>query len=207
MAIRPILTEGHPILRQQAKKVRRIDPSLRRLVDDMFDTMQDADGLGLAAPQVGVPLRLIVIEHEGERYVLFNPEITRQRGSVTEDEGCLSMPRWFGPVVRSEQVTVKGRDHAGKAVRLKLDGLLARAIQHEVDHLEGTLFTDQVLDRAELRYVDPAQDTEPQPPATDATDAADEASGGQPPTRASDQPESATDLAPPDEPDQQAAAS
>ena len=185
MAIRPILTEGHPLLRQQAKKVRRIDPSLRRLVDDMLDTMHDADGLGLAAPQVGVPLRLIVIEHEDERYVLFNPEITRQRGSVTEDEGCLSMPRWFGPVARSEQVTVKGRDRAGKAVRLKLEGLVARAIQHEVDHLDGTLFTDRIEDRAQLRYVDPAQDTGPQPPASDAPDG----------------------TAPPDEPDQQAAAS
>ena len=187
MAIRPILTEGHPLLRQQAKKVRRIDPSLRRLVDDMLETMHGAEGLGLAAPQVGVPLRLIVIEHEEQRYVLFNPEITRQRGTVTEDEGCLSLPRWFGPVARSEHVTVKGRDRTGKAVRLKLEGLLARAIQHEVDHLDGTLFTDRVLDRTQLRYVDPTQDTGPQPPATDATDP--------------DAP------APSDEPDQQAAAS
>ncbi len=165
------------MLRQKAKKVRRIDASLRRLVDDMLETMHDADGLGLAAPQVGVPLRLIVIDHEGARYVLFNPEITRQRGTVTEDEGCLSMPRWFGPVARSEQVTVKGRDHTGKAVRLKLEGLLARAIQHEVDHLDGTLFVDRVEDRAQLRYVDPAQDTGPQ-----------SAAAAQPPTRASEQP-------------------
>ena len=204
MAIRPILTEGHPLLRQKAKKVRRIDPSLRRLVDDMFETMHDADGLGLAAPQVGVTLRLVVIEHEDERYVLFNPEITRQRGSVTEDEGCLSLPRWFGPVARSEQVTVKGRDYTGKAVRLKLEGLLARAIQHEVDHLDGTLFTDRVEDRAQLRYVDPVEDTGPQ---STVTDAADEAAGGQPPARAADQPESADDPAAPDEPDQQAAGS
>ena len=189
MAIRPILTEGHPILRQQAKKVRRIDPSMRRLVDDMLDTMHDADGLGLAAPQVGVPLRLIVIEHEEQQYVLFNPEITRQRGTATEEEGCLSLPRWFGPVVRSEHVTVKGRDHTGKAVRLKLEGLLARAIQHEVDHLDGTLFTDRVLDRTELRYVDPTLETGPQSAATGTAGRA------------------AANPAAPDEPDQQAAAS
>ncbi len=210
MAIRPILNEGHPLLRQKAKKVRRIDPSMRRLVDDMFDTMHEADGLGLAAPQVGVPLRLIVIEHEGERYVLFNPEITRQRGTVADDEGCLSLPRWFGPVVRSEHVTVKGRDHTGKAVRLKLEGLLARAMQHEVDHLDGMLFVDRVEDRAQLRYVDPAQETGPQSPATHATGAADGVAGDQPPARASEQQESADDpdgTAPSDEPDQQAAAS
>ena len=160
--------------------------------------MHDAEGLGLAAPQVGVPLRLIVIEHEDECYVLFNPEITRQRGTVTEDEGCLSMPRWFGPVVRSEQVTVKGRDRAGKAVRLKLEGLVARAIQHEVDHLDGTLFTDRVEDRTQLRYVDPTQDTGPPPPATDAAD------GPAEPPESTEDPDATT---PADEPDQQAAAS
>ena len=170
MAIRPILTEGHPLLRQKAKRVRRIDPSMRRLIDDMFDTMHEADGLGLAAPQVGVPLRLVVIEYEGDRHVLFNPEITRQRGEVTDEEGCLSLPRWFGPVTRSEQVTVKGRDYAGKAIRVKLEGLPARAVQHEVDHLDGTLFVDRVEDRAQLRYVDPSEAAGPQSPAATATD-------------------------------------
>ena len=144
MAIRPILTEGHPMLRQKAKKVRRIDASLRRLVDDMFDTMHDADGLGLAAPQVGVPLRLIVIEHEGERYVLFNPETTRQRGSVTEDEGCLSLPEQYAEVTRPAEVKVRYLDQKGTEQQLHAKGLLATCVQHEIDHLSGILFVDHL---------------------------------------------------------------
>lgn len=159
MAIRTILTEGHPILRQSAKKVRRIDSSMPRLIDDMFETMHDADGLGLAAPQIGVPLRLIVIACDDDSYVLFNPEITRRSGTVTDDEGCLSLPRWFGPVERSENVTVKGRDDTGKSIRIKLAGLVARALQHEVDHLDGRLFVDRVNDRSQLRYVDPVAES------------------------------------------------
>lgn len=159
MALRPILLEGDARLRQKAKKISRIDRSLLRLVDDMFETMRAAPGIGLAAPQVGVPLRVIVVEHEGHTFALFNPEIVRSRGeTVVDDEGCLSIPQWFGPVARVSDVTVKGQDANGKKVRFKLDGLVARALMHEIDHLDGVLFTDRVEDRTKLRQVEPEDD-------------------------------------------------
>jgi peptide deformylase len=159
MAVRPIITDQqHKILRGKSKRVGRIDDSTRRLLDDMVDTMRDAPGVGLAAPQVGVPLRVIVVEYENELYELVNPEIIRSAGEVTDEEGCLSAPHWQGPVSRATRVTVKGRDRAGKEVRIKATDWLARIFQHECDHLEGVLFLDKVHDKAQIHWVEPDED-------------------------------------------------
>jgi peptide deformylase len=164
MAIRPIITEQlndprtNPILRGKAKRVGRIDDSIRRLIDDMIETMRDAPGVGLAAPQIGVPLRVIVIEHEDQLYTVVNPEIVKNTGEITDEEGCLSAPHWQGPVSRASSLVVKGRDRNGKEVRIKAEGWLARIFQHEVDHLDGTLFLDRVHDRSKIHWVDPAKE-------------------------------------------------
>lgn len=160
MAVREILVEGNPVLRLKAKSVRRFGQRLQDLVADMFETLHAANGLGLAAPQIGISERLIVIEipqdmedepNAGTRLALANPEIVKAKGEQTCSEGCLSVPGFYGNVKRAEQVTVKGRDTAGKEVRLKATGLLARALQHEIDHLEGVLFID-IVEEGTLHY-------------------------------------------------------
>ncbi len=166
MAIRQIITDqDHKVLRGKAKRVGRIDDSTRQLIDDLFDTMRVAPGVGLAAPQIGVPLRVIVVEYEGQRYAFINPEIVKQSGQVTDEEGCLSAPHWQGPVTRATHVTLKGRDRDGKEVRVKAEGWLARIFQHEIDHLGGTLFLDLVQDRSLIHWVE--------------SDASGEAEGGE----------------------------
>src|ERR671933_1428693 len=155
MALRPILVVGNPVLRQKAKRVTQFDRNLQRLIDDMVETMRAAPGVGLAAPQVGVPLRVIVVEYEDELYTVVNPEIVKREGEVTDEEGCLSAPHWQGPVTRATSLVVKGRDRQGKELRVKAEGWLARIFQHEVDHLEGTLFLDRVQDRSKIHWVDP----------------------------------------------------
>ena len=153
MVVKEIVVEGNPVLRLKARSVRRFGQRLQDLIDDMFETMQSASGLGLAAPQIAVSERLIVIEippdmedepSAGTKLALANPEIVRARGEQICQEGCLSAPGFFGDVKRAEQVTVKGRDVEGKEVRLRAAGLLARVLQHEIDHLEGVLFIDMV---------------------------------------------------------------
>jgi len=159
MAIRPIITDQeHKILRSKAKRVGRIDDSIRRLIDDMIETMRAAPGVGLAAPQIGVPLRVIVVEYENQLYSLINPEIVKSSGEATDEEGCLSAPHWQGPVTRATSLVVKGRNREGKEVRIKAEGWLARIFQHEVDHLEGTLFLDRVRDRSQIHWVEPEQE-------------------------------------------------
>lgn len=156
MAVRPIVTNPDaPEVRGKAKRVSRIDDTIRAILDDMVDTMRAAPGVGLAAPQIGVPLRLIVVEYEDQSYQVVNPEISKLSGSETDEEGCLSIPNWQGPVTRATSLTVKGRDRAGAEFRLKAEGWLARVFQHECDHLDGTLFIDRVTDRAALHWVDP----------------------------------------------------
>ena len=161
MALREIITEPlnsvtkDKILRGKAKRVGRIDDYVKRLVDDMFETMRAAPGVGLAAPQVGVPLRVIVVEYEDESYSVINPELVNGKGEVTDEEGCLSAPNWQAPVTRATNVLVKGRDRNGKEVRIKAEGWLARIFQHEVDHLDGVLFLDKVADRSTIHWVDP----------------------------------------------------
>jgi peptide deformylase len=157
MAIRPIITDQeHKILRGKAKRVGKIDASLQKLIDDMVDTVRAAPGVGLAAPQVGVPLRVIVVDYEGSLYTLINPEVVRKgTETITDEEGCLSAPHWQGPVTRATTLTVKGRGRDGKEVRVKAEDWLARIFQHELDHLEGVLFLDLVEDRAKIHWVEP----------------------------------------------------
>jgi len=172
MAIREILTSAHPALRQKAKKVKRVDASIQKLIDDMFDTMHDAHGLGLAAPQIGVGLRIFIVEmpqddtddtveaqprekrrvqYSGERIVLINPEIVKASGEQVGEEGCLSIPGYVGIVRRAQKVIIKGLNRNGKEIKLTGEDLLARAFQHELDHLDGILFTDR-LEKPEDLY-------------------------------------------------------
>ncbi len=179
MAIRKILFHDNPILRQKSQKVKRIEPATQSLIDDMLETMRGADGVGLAAPQLGVLQRVIVIEmpadaddpdSHSEVYALVNPEIVkRSEEEEIADEGCLCLPHWVGEVARAYAVTAKGKDRHGKDVRVKGEGLLARALQHEIDHLDGILFTDRVEDASTIRYVQPKQDTTAADPAAPTT--------------------------------------
>jgi peptide deformylase len=135
----------HPVLRQRAKRVSVIDGAVQRLIDDMIETMNQASGVGLAAPQVGVPLRVIVVQMPGEEpLAVINPEITRRTGEQEVMEGCLSVPGYYGEIKRPAEVTVKGKDRRGSAIRIKATGLMAEALEHEIDHLDGRLYTDHV---------------------------------------------------------------
>jgi peptide deformylase len=154
MAIRKIITTENPILRQKAKKVHHFDPSLQKLVDDMFETMHDANGVGLAAPQIAQSIRVFVAEYEDRKVVMFNPVIVKAEGEELGTEGCLSIPGYVGENIRrATKIVVKGQDVRGKNIRVTAEGWLARILQHEIDHLDGILFTDR-LDRPEdLREV------------------------------------------------------
>ncbi len=141
-----------PILRQKAKKVRRIDGSIQGLIDDLIETMRAYSGVGLAAPQIGIPLRVAVIELPGEEVItLINPEIIKRKGERVVEEGCLSLPGYKGEIKRSEVVKVKGWDRYGKEIRLKAEGLLAQALEHEIDHLNGILYIDRLESPDKLR--------------------------------------------------------
>ena len=142
-------------LRTKCPKVPKVDDSTRKLIDDMVDTMRDAPGIGLAAPQVGVLLRVIVAEVDGQLHALVNPEIIRAEGEQVGDEGCLSIPGYAGEVKRFERVVVKAKNRAGKDVRVRGEGLLARCLQHEIDHIDGILFTDRLTSPDSLRKVAP----------------------------------------------------
>ena len=154
MSIREIVTVPQPVLRKKARNVNGFGKELQSLIDDMIETMRAAPGVGLAAPQVDVSLRVIVVEYaepvdEGETpepaklYAVVNPEIVRQSDQlVTGTEGCLSIPGLVGDVERPEAVTVRGLNRHGSTMRIKADGWLARIFQHEIDHLNGVLFTD-----------------------------------------------------------------
>ena len=146
MARRKIRTVPDPVLREPAKKVPLIVSSVLRLIDDMIDTMRAANGVGLAAPQVGVSLRVAVIEIPGEDVItLINPEIIKKKGERMVDEGCLSVPGLQGDVKRAVTVKVKDRNRDGREVRVTAtDDLLAQALEHEIDHLDGRLYTDLV---------------------------------------------------------------
>lgn len=160
MAVREIVLLGDPVLRQKAKKVSRFDASIQELIDDMIETMRDAPGLGLAAPQVGVPLRIAVIEVDEEVTVLCNPEITNMEGEYEPEEGCLSIPGYVANVKRAERIVVKAKNRRGRDFKLKADGLLAHVIQHEADHLDGILFIDHLSSLDLLRKVPPRESAE-----------------------------------------------
>ena len=147
--VRTILTYPDPFLSTKAAPVARMDDSVRKLIDDMFETMYAATGVGLAAPQIGVGRRVIVVdvspvEKEIPPMALVNPEIVSRRGMVEATEGCLSVPGVEGVVARPESVTVKGLNELGDPVKFEAEGLLARALQHEIDHLDGVLFIDRL---------------------------------------------------------------
>ena len=150
MAIRPILTAEAPILRERTKRVSTFDASLHRLLDDMLETMRDAPGVGLAANQIGVPLQVAVIEVDDRVTELVNPQIVKVAGEQLDWEGCLSIPGYVAEVARHDRVTVKARDRHGKEFRIKGTELLARALQHELDHLNGTLYVDYLESLDEL---------------------------------------------------------
>ncbi|HEY69517.1 MAG TPA: peptide deformylase [Anaerolineae bacterium] len=153
MSIREIITLPNSILRKKARKVRAFTPELQMLIDDMIETMREAPGVGLAAPQVNVSQRVIVIEFAEpsddeepapKLYVLINPEIVRHsKETTTDQEGCLSVPGYVGEVDRFSTLTVKGRNRHGKPVRIKAKDWLARILQHEIDHLDGVLYIDR----------------------------------------------------------------
>lgn len=154
MAVHKIITSENPILRQKAKKVHRFDPSIAKLIDDMFETMHAAHGAGLAAPQIALSIRVFVAEFEERRIAMVNPEIIKAEGEELGTEGCLSIPGYVGENIRrATSVVVKGQDAKGKPIRVRAEGWLARILQHEIDHLDGVLFLDR-LDRPEdLREV------------------------------------------------------
>jgi peptide deformylase len=180
MALREIVVVDHPVLRKKAKKVNKVTPDLRRLIEDMIETLRDAPGVGLAAPQVGVSQRVIVVEYAEEEekevspdgeppappkkklYAVINPEITHRSEEMVEGvEGCLSIPGWAGVVNRHETVEVRGLNRAGGKFKLRASGWLARIFQHEVDHLDGVLFTDRIAGPDKLWRV-PPPDAEPE---------------------------------------------
>ena len=155
LVVRPILTFDHPVLREKARKVARVDVSVQRLLDDLTETMLEAPGAGLAANQIGVPLRVCVVKgDENQIWALVNPEIVKSDGVQLGYEGCLSYPGWVGEVARYETVVVKGRNRRGKEVRIKSSGFTARAFQHELDHLDGVLFIDRLTNLDTLRRVE-----------------------------------------------------
>jgi peptide deformylase len=160
VALLEIITRDNPRLRLKARRVPKVDDSVRRLMDDMVDTMLDAPGVGLAATQVDVQLRVIVMKVDNQLYSLANPEVVRSSGEQIGYEGCLSVPGYIGEVARAEKVTIKALNRNGKEVRIKGEGLLARAIQHEIDHLDGVLFTDRLTSLDTLRPVAEAADEE-----------------------------------------------
>lgn len=143
MANMEIKTAGNPVLRQVAAKVGKIDKKIKKLLGDMADTMYAADGVGLAAPQIGVSLRVVVIDVGEGLLELINPEILSMEGSCLNVEGCLSVPNFDGEVERAENVKLRYRDRNGKPFVIEAKGLLAIAIQHELDHLDGVLFIDK----------------------------------------------------------------
>ena len=149
MAIRNIRMAGDEILKKKSRKVEEIDDKLQTLIDDMIETMHHYNGVGLAAVQVGILKRVIVIDVEDEKgpYVFINPQILKTKGEKECDEGCLSFPNQFGKVVRPTEVTVEFFGRTGKKEKLKAKDLLAQAICHEVDHLNGEVFIDKIIPR------------------------------------------------------------
>ena len=170
MAVLNVVTSENPSLREKSKRVSSFGAALSNLVANMFDTLHAANGLGLAAPQVGVPQRVFIVElpeeldEEGqvelsaERYVLVNPEIVRRRGEQEMVEGCLSVPGYRGMVKRNTYVVIKGQDVEGRNVRYRAEGLLAQAFQHELDHLDGILYIDRIESADKLWRITPGME-------------------------------------------------
>lgn len=156
MGLRNIRTEGDEILKKKSKEVEVIDDKIKELIKDMIDTMHKYDGVGLAAVQVGILKRIIVIDLYDEKPILklINPKIIKTKGTQEVEEGCLSFPNKYVKVVRPEEVTVEALDENGKKIKVTGTGLLAQAISHEVDHLNGVILTD-VMIPGTMEYIDP----------------------------------------------------
>lgn len=141
---------GDPVLRTKSKEIDKINDKINSLIDNMFETMYAEDGVGLAAPQVGILKRIAVVDiGEGNEIVLINPEIIESNGKAIMEEGCLSIPGQLGEVIRSEEIKVRSLNREGKKIEFEAAGFEARAIQHEIDHLDGVLFVDKIVKIAE----------------------------------------------------------
>jgi len=161
MAVLPLCSRHDPVLRKKAKKVTKIDRSILQLIDDMIDTMKAVSGVGLAAPQIGESLKIAVIQPpEQEVIVLINPEVIKRGGERELTEACLSVPGYYGEIKRSMWVKVKAQDRKGKEFRLRGEGLLAQALEHEIDHLNGKLYIDHLESPEKLQKVMPQQEKE-----------------------------------------------
>ena len=147
MAIRNIREDGDEILRKKSREVEVVDDKIREILEDMVETMHKYNGVGLAAPQIGLLKRLIVIDLYDDKgpIKLVNPEITKEKGTQEVEEGCLSFPNKFAKIIRPEEVTVKALNENGKTVKISAKGLLAQALSHEIDHLNGILFVDKII--------------------------------------------------------------
>lgn len=157
MAIRIVREYGDEILTKKSREVEVVDGKIKELVDDMIETLHKYNGVGLAAPQIGVLKRIVVIDlyqENTEVFVLINPEIIEKNGEQTVEEGCLSFPNQYGKIVRPEEITIKALDKNGKRIKLLGKGLLAQAIAHEIDHLNGELFIHKIIPGT-LEYVSP----------------------------------------------------
>lgn len=152
MAIRKIRTDEDPILRKKSREVSEINNRIKYLIEDMFETMDVADGVGLAAPQVGILKKVITVDdREGSRFYMINPEIVEEDGSQFGFEGCLSLPGKQGSVKRFNHVKVKYKDLDGNNLEIEADEFLARILQHEIDHLDGILYSDKASQMYEIR--------------------------------------------------------
>ena len=159
MVVRQLRLLPDAMLRKKAKRVPAIDKSVHRLIDDMIETMQQANGVGLAAPQIGVLLRVVVLQMpEEEPVAIINPERVKRSGEREVVEGCLSLPGYAGEIKRSNSVIVKGLDRQGKAIRIKATGLMAQALEHELDHLNGSLYIDHIEGEDKLHQIEPETD-------------------------------------------------
>lgn len=156
MAIRKIRAEGDEILRKKSRVVEEINEKIQELIDDMLETMYKANGVGLAAVQVGVLKQVIVIDIDDGNgpLVLINPKIIKEKGEQEVEEGCLSFPNQFAKVIRPAEITVEALDREGKTIKVKAKELMAQAISHEIDHLNGTVFVDKIVPGT-LEYVNP----------------------------------------------------
>jgi peptide deformylase len=144
MSLLPLHLLGSPVLRQHSPEVKTVDDEVRRLVQDMFETMDAAKGIGLAANQVGVSRRVAVVDVDDDRFAMINPRIVETEGRAMAEEGCLSIPDIYGDVTRPDRIVIEALDSAGNRYRKEATGLKARAIQHEIDHLDGILFLDHL---------------------------------------------------------------
>jgi len=150
MALLKVRKLGDPVLRSKAKEIDIVNKKTNDLIDNMFDTMYSEDGVGLAAPQVGILKRIAVVDiREGNKIILINPVIIEEEGKAIMEEGCLSIPEETGDVIRSEKIKVRSLDRNGEEIEFEAEGFEARAIQHEIDHLDGVLFVDKIVKIAE----------------------------------------------------------